>query len=461
MPIQCDGYPDVCSSNSLVQVFNFQSTITKPAALPSAGTWDCHIFANPVSPPLVYSNLGGGGTGPDGVDVRLYQCQLNNQGGYQNQVPNNWLVGGVNAITIASGGNWLTGAGTNRTDLALPVKACSGAWRVIGMAFEVVNTTASLYKGGTIINYKSPAYRSTTISQGFDDTLTAGQRYVTDYVSLPPVTSQDAALYPTSRTWGAEEGTYIVCALNDQEVSYNRPLSAKQAGCIRDLDVNALTTGIPFRRCYLPNFKTSGAQNWSSANNNALPFDISGCVLTGLNENSTLSVTARYVLERIPTVAEPDLLVLTRPPASYDPMAMELYSKVMSELPVAVRVADNPAGEWWNTVLDGIEAALPAVGTALAGLTGGMSIPVSGAAMLGVKGIRNAINTSPSGIAVARAPPRRQRKRKQDSTLRRAEKALNEEKKALKTLMAKNPFEAKQGKRKRNKKRRVTIIKTV
>jgi len=59
MPITCDGYPDMSTTNSLVQVINLNMTAVKPTSLVSGGTWDCHVFFNPVSPPLVVNNATG------------------------------------------------------------------------------------------------------------------------------------------------------------------------------------------------------------------------------------------------------------------------------------------------------------------------------------------------------------------------------------------------------------------
>lgn len=409
MPIICEGYPDMSTTNSLVQVISLNMTAVKPTSLVSGGTWDCHVFFNPVSPPLVVNNTTGGGTGPASVDNRLYRSQLTNQGALRNLDATQYIYGGVNVLSCATGQNWITGSVANPAngDVSIPVRTNSGAWRLIGAAFEVVNTTATLYKGGTIINYRSPASKTVTHTNT-PDFIVDGLEQITDVVALPPSTPAEAALYPTSRTWGAEEGCYTVCVLNDSDVVYNRSVSGRSALAIRDIDISALTTGIPTRTVYCPLFSTSSVTQFASPMNCALPFDVSGCVMTGLNENTTLSVSVRYMFERIPTVAEPDLLVLTRPPASSDPLALELYSRLMSQLPVAVRVADNPAGEWWNTILDGLEAVIPAVGGALSGLTGGLSIPVSAAASLGLAGIRKASdnweknNPNPSGTQVAR-----------------------------------------------------------
>ena len=404
MPIMNSGYPDMSSTNSLVQVYNLQTTLVAPNG---SGVWDAHIFFNPVSPPITMNASAGGGTGPDSVDNRLYRGVVNHTGNESGQLLTNYLYGGVNAISVDTGVDWSGAVGIqNNGRVSLPVKACGGAWRLIGAGFEVVNTTASLYKGGVVTSYRSPASQSQSHFKT-PDFGQDGQKLHTTIVSLAPSTSAEAALYPTSRTWGAEEGCYIVAAINDSEITYNRPVAGRQAVCIEDSDVATLTTGLPTRLIYAPRYQDLIAGPvFTHGQNQALPFDVSGCVFSGLDSRTTLSVTARYIIERIPTVSEPDLLVLTRPPSSYDDLALTLYSKLMTELPVAVRVADNPAGEWWNIILDGLEAVIPAVGAALSGLTGGVSVPISAAATLGLAGIRKASdsydNKNPSGVQVAR-----------------------------------------------------------
>lgn len=426
MPMTTTGYPDMSSTNSLVQVYNLQTTLVAPQNAP---IWDAHIFFNPVSPPLTMNATAGGGAGPATVDNKLYRGVINYSGNESGQLTTNFLYGGVNAISVPTGTDWQGAVSiANNGNVSLPVKACGGAWRLIGAGFEVVNTTATLYKGGVVTSYRSPASQSQSHFRTPDFTQD-GQKLLSTIVSLAPSTTAEAALYPTSRSWAAEEGVYIVAAINDSEITYNRPVAGRQAVCIKDSDVATLTTGLPTRLIYAPRYQDLPTGDiYTHGQNQALPFDVSGCVFSGLDPRTTLSVTARYIIERIPTVSEPDLLVLTRPPSSYDDLALTLYSKLMNELPVSVRVADNPAGEWWNTILDGLEAVIPAVGAALSGLTGGLSVPVSAAATLGLAGIRKASdsfeknNKSPSGIQVARR--QRGSKKKQQPTLQAVEKQV-------------------------------------
>jgi hypothetical protein len=124
--------------------------------------------------------------------------------------------------------------------------------------------------------------------------------------------------------------------------------------------------------------------------NSPFPFDVSGAFFSGLNPNSTLQVTVKYVVERIPSITEPNLLVLTRPPCPFDPMALELYTRVMASLPVGVKVGDNPDGEFWASILDALAAIAPVVGAALTPIAGPIAPALSAAASAGLKAGSNA-----------------------------------------------------------------------
>jgi hypothetical protein len=109
----------------------------------------------------------------------------------------------------------------------------------------------------------------------------------------------------------------------------------------------------------------------------------SNCVMfTGLSEQTTLTLRVRFILERFPSDSEGQILVIATPSACYDPVALEIYSRAAQMLRAGVPFTENPAGEWWrsmltslgkvaapliknlpipfaNTIGNGIQAALP------------------------------------------------------------------------------------------------------
>jgi hypothetical protein len=383
-PLACDGFPDLTTSSVLTQTVQLTASIARPVSVPSTDLWDCEIFFNPVSPPLSFSTPG---TGLGGANASLYQVGITSTGLTAIASPR-VIYSGVNVLTGPNGIDFMTSGSLGifpDPRLAFPQTYASGYFRLIATGFEVVNTTAELYKGGSVTVFKSPSY-----SQPMNTYSNAGPDPPSCYTQaaiMPPGTQSQCALFPSSRTWGAADGCYVVPSLNSTEVPFVTPLPSANAGLVSPVDVQTLTTGSGNRLGWFP---PSPYLSQTAGMNSPFPFDVSGAFFSGLNPNSTLQVTVKYVVERIPSITEPNLLVLTRPPCPFDPMALELYTRVMASLPVGVKVGDNPDGEFWASILDALAAIAPVVGAALTPIAGPIAPALSAAASAGLKAGSNA-----------------------------------------------------------------------
>jgi len=255
---------------------------------------------------------------------------------------------------------------------------------LIATGVEVVNTTAALYKGGAVTVYRSPCPKSTMTGETYSGTSDPVLNSLGSFPVgiLPPSTQANASLFPNSKTWGAEEGVYIVGALNTTENPYYTPAPGI-SGLLSPTSAASMEAGTGWVG-YLPRIlkPDSPADNHDlSACSTVWPWDVSGCVFSGLNENSTLQVTVRYYIERHPSIAEPDLLVLARTPCPYDPTVQEIYARAMHELPVGVPVGMNPLGEWFNEVLDAVATWAPQIGSAVGNIIPGANIVGKGIGM--------------------------------------------------------------------------------
>lgn len=340
------GYPDTNTCNTIVQQYTFTTTVTS-AGLPEAPTYDVHVFSLPYVTATAASILSNAEYNP------------NTQRTTPSLISGVPLFGGVNAVAMAAGSS-LDGATTFTIQPSIRAPTnIGGQLRMIGAAFEVVNTTPELYKGGAVTCYRSP---STVTRNSFVRAVgppTFNSPVTT--IASPPYTQASAQLYPTSRTWAAEEGCYSISTMSTDENPFQMlsgqslmmyaPPSSQQI---------AASSNVP---CWYTGASVEAVNQKPPVV--VVPFDINGAIFTGLNFNSTLQITSRYYYERIPTISEPDLLVLTRNPTPYDPVALELYTRTMTELPVAVMVKENPLGEWFNDVLGAIADIAPIVGTAL------------------------------------------------------------------------------------------------
>lgn len=365
------GYPDVNSCSTIAQCFTFTVNVISPTPALSA-TWDAHIFFNPTS--FDFS------TGTD-VTGQTVPCNISSQGSFTAFPVLPGVVKlqpGWNVITVPSGADWISGnvlnnGSTNYTTIAYPKAAAGGDFRLVAGGAEVVNTTPELYKGGAITCYRSPSIPTLTPVINAQAIPLPGvgvvqEKFMLPFVGLPPSTQAAAQLYPNSRTWAAEEGCYSICTLSDVDnklmktlpnhVVAMRPSSASQVG----------SNGICWCSNTLGNLP--GIDLSSGSHMRALPWDNNGMIFTGLQQQATLQLTTKYFVERIPTIAQPELLVLARPPAPFDPMAIEIYTRCMGQLPVGVMVKENPLGEWFNDVLEAVQDYAPKIG-AMFGPAGG------------------------------------------------------------------------------------------
>jgi len=135
-----------------------------------------------------------------------------------------------------------------------------------------------------------------------------------------------------------------------------------------------------------------------------------------------MQVTTRYYIERNPTVADPNLLVLARTPCPYDPVVQEIYTRCMEELPVGVKVGMNPLGEWFTEVLQGIGEWAPKIGSALGNLIPGASI------------IGNIVGGAANGVQLARGTTLKERKTRKGKEVITVERQKPRKQQARKVL---------------------------
>jgi hypothetical protein len=371
--IHVPGYPDLNTVSSLVQAQTSTFNVSPASNVPANTTWDCHIFFLPVTP-LVLPDMA------TTLDNNAIQCKL--------MLENNTIVADVayvnlypgwNCITVPTGTDWiLTPPATNNANLSAGRalnKYASGHYRLISSGCEVHNTTAELYKGGSITAYRAPASRkdgytasALNLTSGTGGAISVYSLNPVKEIDLPPSTQQEAALYPDTRTWEAEKGVYMVATQASMDNEFLH-LSPSDVLCRKTKDYTTVLNNINGAVQEYAWGSFGGLNAASSIKLNAfadiLPFDIVGCIFGGLNYNSTLQMTTKYYWERIPATTEPDILSLCQTASAYDPVAMELYSRALAEMPVAVPVDENPLGEWFSSLLDGFLAMGPKVGQVL------------------------------------------------------------------------------------------------
>jgi len=259
-----------------------------------------------------------------------------------------------------------------------PTQYMVGRCRVIGYAFEVNNTTAEMFKQGQVTYYRQPSKGSLDqfiTYNGAGSTMAVTTTF--NSIRMPPANLIEAQLLYGSRTYEAREGAYIVSRLNCVDVPMDQPNNTPNVYTSMDKSI-AGSYANPYQILYCdanvlranPDAGVGAVQLFPQRADKCASFDISGAYFTGLSPTTSLVVNCRWIIERCPTINEPDLVVLATPSACYDPIALELYSHAMCYAPPGVPVSENPFGEWFKKVVSGVADWAPKIGNALSFIPG-------------------------------------------------------------------------------------------
>lgn len=364
------GYPDSNCLDTVVSALNYEYTLTKPAG--SVGAWDAHIFTLPVK----------GMTVDVGSFTPVTDKFKQTAGAY-----------GVGLVTIVK-----DDTGCPLFPTADPVASANfsmasmnafsgvedGMSRVIGMGLEVIDTTAEMYKQGALTAYRMPAVRESLTTIGYENTAgTIITNSLVDVIMSPPSTVAEAVLYRNSVQWDARKGVYMVLGQEGIDLPFE---VERKYGVYITPDPGCATAHVAVAsRCLCvaaaasaPPIPTPTAPYSTSKHVNVTQ---NGIFLTGLANSASFKIRVRVYVERAPLRTETDLVALATPSAPYDAKALELYSILVSNLPVAVPVDFNAKGDWWRWILRAVGSLAPvvgtffgpsgtAIGTAVSGLTG-------------------------------------------------------------------------------------------
>jgi hypothetical protein len=169
-----------------------------------------------------------------------------------------------------------------------------------------------------------------------------------------PMNLSEMALYPGFAQMEAKDGYYAPVIMKPERHS-NFPIPVGIALLDDDPQGGQVDTANPivcwsssltgFTPITVPPSTVVNSSNRSCPILNATDSNV--VMFTGLSDATTLTLRVRWICERFPSDAEKEILVIATPTASFDPMALEIYSKMVALLPSGVPFTENPGGEWW------------------------------------------------------------------------------------------------------------------
>lgn len=369
------GYPDVSTDKSIVACIEKTVSIAAPATI-TTGTWDCHITSLPLM--SGYSTSTNGGTAPtlcshaEGSLTAAHPAVTAwTSANIPGTVPD---LGPLMIATAQTGSNTYAAVnnfpGPTSFGCLDPGFAYSvGNSRLVSMGFEVANTTSDLYKQGAVAYYRMPQ----TIQETSIIALTTGTTGPVVPVRLcrmPPVNLAEAMLLSGTVMREAADGAYVPVTLSESNIPFKTGANKFYGMRYQDSELGAVVDNSNSSYNVL-----TGAFSVDTRYEEA-QVDTCGAYFTGLSLQTTLQVTVRFYVEKIPAPYDTQVVVLTRPAATYDPVALELYKRVLVSLPPGTRLSDNASGDWWRAILKVLSAAAPVIGTVLGPFTGGLSVPI-------------------------------------------------------------------------------------
>lgn len=348
------GIPDQNTGNSVVCSVVQEKSLVKPASL-GAGLWKVRICTYPiVGDVAINSGLNQVIRGSSVCDTSA----------------SNTNTGNMFAISVdyALDGNDFPDFPNALTEgLQLPDNFTKGPFKVAAMGVETVNTTAEIYRQGLAtcarMNQPSPTPFATEVFKLANASIAFTCSHFP--VRTPPRNLSEMNLLPGTCAWHAMEGAYSVVTLKDigtvpAQITPVYPLLFADdmvAGANADYFV-----ALPMNGSSLFGGLNTGTWRPSQLVG-VVPQDMSIQMFTGLSDQTSLTLRGRWIIERYPSDIEPEIVVMATPTCPFSPKAIELYNVMVNKLPPAVMFKENPAGEWFQRVVNGIaEVAGPLLG---------------------------------------------------------------------------------------------------
>lgn len=330
-PMKTEGYPDTVATASVVSRVHYTESLSRPSSVPAGNNWDANIILNNI---VSFHSVGNVQFNAQrSLDVVGAIGAAGPRGGLE-------MYAGPTGVTL--------GGGHFQKNMPLGNEFMVGTFRVLGMAFEIHDTTAEIEKQGSLVCYRMSSLNNSDHSSSINCFSSASPAQYGAIVQNKSgnffQSSQSAALQPFSKIWEAKHGCYCVATMNSQT---NQPIEVENVATYT-VDTTSPTGAYGSAMSVDANNILNILQPTA-----ATPFNYSGAMILGANSNSVFRVDVIYLVERFPNaVSDPVLATLATPSPAYDPCAIELYSRIARELPVATKVGNNDAGDWIASIAD-------------------------------------------------------------------------------------------------------------
>jgi len=343
-----EGLPDERSAPSVVQMHNQSYTLTAPTSA-AGGNWDASVL---------YTGFDSVIGNRCGMMAKLTaSLHAYDHTSFSSGQPFGALTvwAGAAGSTQTNGAPMTLGDTNVSLGSALDVDRC----RLIGVAFEVHNTTAEIYKQGSLTVAQLPDCATDAGSILYHDTASTDAyhdfTFQSDKGALKACTLQPLLAIPGSQTWPADKGVYAIPRMTEVP----RKLAALSGGTSSGRTVIAYGLG----GTGVGTLEPTGFQSDGSIVVPTIPvvspsgFSPLQVYLSGLSSSTTLTITFRTIVEYFPALGS-TLLPLATPSPYYEAKVFGLYGAIAARAPYAVPVGQNAAGDYFRKIAGLLSNAL-------------------------------------------------------------------------------------------------------
>lgn len=335
--LRATGYPDGRATISAVRRFTARETIMCPFVLQDGDTWSFHAHTTPLHANVRLSSYiisGNQLTTSDTTSTSQYYGPVNvTYFHYRNSAL-------INTITKPLGPDVTTLA--NKRTLR----------RTVSLGFEIHNTSAELYKAGSLTVYRAPSTWSSTdlwIKSPSDVGSAYLPYHVNNIASLPQSISA-ANLLPNSRTWDAAKGAYCV-ALPTPDNQFSNIMCSNVL-----IDVDGKNWGV----------HPAATEDLDRTLITYSPLACVG-VYSSLyaDSNQTFTIDMRQITELMPSPQDTVNLQFASTAPQCDVQFLKLYKQMFNQIPPGVHVNKNASGDWFRSIIRIAKDVLPSILSAM------------------------------------------------------------------------------------------------
>jgi hypothetical protein len=360
------GWPDGKSVNAVPVVWNDEFSISAPNDLDPGVTWSAHISMSPFTRSRLENwddttnsvSTYDATTGVIGVAVN-----------YENSPAT------VQVFTWGDDNPPVSGAPMPAAYQAgVPRSYTQNPHRITCFGIEAICTGAYVNRGGMGYAYRVPSDVETLHVQNSTGTAPASARLISSsFMSDRPQLPGDVVNYPNTYVGSAKDG---IVAISTPANFTNRALQNLAATYYRRLKAAGNTAEL---------FKIESGELGTAPS----CWSHSGIFLTGLTQGTSYTIRTRMCIETFPSVEDEYSVSLSDMVTPHSPVLEEVLFRILRDMPAGFDYAENPFGEWFDSILGAVSKFAPMIGGAL-----GSVIPGAQLIGQGIGAVANAASSS-------------------------------------------------------------------